>query len=82
MPKNGEEKPWIFDLIQLKNEMMFVAEIPGPEDEIDAKLSGGILKIKGGHNFAKSIPLRSTSHMIISECKYRNGVLTLRIQAL
>jgi HSP20 family protein len=81
-PAAFEEKNWIYDLIQGDHETVFVAEVPGPEDQIDVRLREGILYIKGGHNFAKDILLKSTSDMTISDCKYTNGVLTLRIQML
>ena len=81
-PTTLEEKNWIYDLIQGNHETVFVAEVPGPEDQIDVKLREGTLYIRGGHNFAKDILLKSTSDMTISDCKYRNGVLTLRIQML
>ena len=82
IPKNIEEKNWIYDLIQSDNEMIFVAEVRGPEKQIDIKLVGDILHIKGAHNFARNISLKSTSNMTISDSRYRNGVLTLRIQML
>ena len=82
IPKSIEEKNWSYDLIQGDNQMTFIAEIPGPEDQIDFRLAEGILHIKGGNNFTKDIPLKSTSDMTISYCRYRNGVLTLRIQVL
>jgi len=82
IPANVEEKNWIYDLIQGDHETIFVAEVPGPEDQIDVRLRQGVLHIKAGHNFSKDVLLKSTSHMTISDCKYTNGVLTLRIQML
>jgi HSP20 family protein len=81
-PTNIEEKNWIYDLIQGDHETIFVAEVPGPEDQIDVRVRQGILHIKAGHNFSKDILLKSTSDMTISDCKYTNGVLTLKIQML
>jgi autonomous glycyl radical cofactor GrcA len=66
-------------LIQDDNEMIFVAKIPGREDLIDVKFEKRHFRIKGGRNFAEDILLRSTNDMSISDCKYRNEVLTLRI---
>lgn len=78
--RQPDQKDWIYDLIKNNNEeLIFVAEVPGPEEQINVKLSSGILRIKGGQNFLKDIPLEMTSEMGISEYKYRNGVLTIKI---
>jgi HSP20 family molecular chaperone IbpA len=78
---NGEMEPkdWVYDLMRNKNEMVFVAEVPGPEDQIDVKLTIGTLHVKSGQNFQKSIPLDLNEEMNISDLKYRNGILTIKI---
>jgi HSP20 family molecular chaperone IbpA len=80
MPRNTDQKDWVYDLIKNNNEMVFVAEVPGPEDQINVWLTEGLLRIKGGQNFLKEIPLELMHGMGISDYKYRNGVLTIRIQ--
>jgi len=80
LAKEMEEKDWVYDLIKNNDGMVFVAEVPGPEDQINVKLIEGLLRIKGGQNFAKEVPLEMTQEMGISDYKYRNGVLTIRIQ--
>lgn len=81
MPKEAaEKKDWVYDLIKSNDEMVFVAEVPGPEDQINVRLSAGILRIKGGQNFAKDVQLDMTAEMGISDYKYRNGVLTIKMQ--
>lgn len=80
LAKEIEQKDWVYDLIKNKDEMVFVAEVPGPEDQINVKLIEGLLRIKGGQNFAKDVPLELTQEMGISDYKYRNGVLTIKIQ--
>ncbi len=74
-----EPKGWVYDLMRSKNEMVFVAEVPGPEDQIDVKLTIGTLHVKSGQNFEKSIPLDLNEEMNISDFKYRNGILTIKI---
>jgi HSP20 family molecular chaperone IbpA len=54
--------------------------LPGPEDQINVRLMAGMLKIKGGQNFAKDVQLDAAAEMGISDYKYRNGVLTIKIQ--
>lgn len=76
-----QQKDWVYDLIKDNNdEMVFVAEVPGPEDQINVRLTNGLLRIKGGQNFARDVPLELSQEMGISDYKYRNGVLTIRIQ--
>lgn len=79
--KEMEQKnDWIYDLIKNNDEMVFVAEVPGPEEQINVRLINGVLRIKGGQNFSKDIPLELANDMDISDYKYRNGVLTIKIQ--
>jgi HSP20 family molecular chaperone IbpA len=80
LAKEIEEKDWVYDLIKNNDEMVFVAEVPGPEEHIHVKLIEGLLRIKGGQNFNKEVPLELTQEMGISDYKYRNGVLTIKIQ--
>lgn len=82
MAKESEQKDWVYDLIKNKEEMVFVAEVPGPEDQIKVRLTEGLLRIRGGQNFTKDVPLELTQSMGISEYKYRNGVLTVRFQKI
>ena len=80
-PDEPDQKEWFYDLIKNDNDgMVFVAEVPGPEDQINVKLTSGILRIKGGKNFTKEVPLEQTVDMGISDYEYRNGVLTIKIQ--
>jgi HSP20 family protein len=84
MAKEMEQKKndWVYDLIKNNDEMVFVAEVPGPEEQINVRLINGLLRIKGGQNFAKDIPLELTKDMGISDYKYRNGVLAIKIQKM
>jgi HSP20 family molecular chaperone IbpA len=77
--KEADQRDWFYDLIRNDGEMIFVAEVPGPEDQINVRLSSGMLRIKGGQNFAKDVPLEANSETSIADYKYRNGVLTIRI---
>jgi HSP20 family protein len=82
IPSDVETKDWIYDLIKNKDEMVFVAEVPGPEEQIDVRLTIGTLHVKSGQKFVKSIPLDQTGEMNISDLKYRNGILTIKINRL
>ena len=79
--KDIEGKNWFYDLIKSNNEMVFVAEVPGPEEQISIMLTGGILHIKGGKSFAREICVENNNQEVgISDFKYRNGILTIKIQ--
>jgi len=80
--KEQDSKNWVYDLIKGEGEFVFVAEVPGPEDKIMVRLIDGILYVRGSGGFSKEVPIEGSSEMQISDFKYRNGVLTLRIKRL
>ena len=77
--REAEAKNWVYDLIKGDNQFVFVAEVPGPDDKIMVRLIDGMLYIRGSGGFSKEIQIEGSNQMKISEFKYRNGVLTLRI---
>ena len=77
--REAEVKNWVYDLIKGENQFVFVAEVPGPDDKIMVRLIDGILYIKGTGGFSKEVVIENSNQMKISDFKYRNGVLTLRI---
>ena len=77
--REAEAKNWVYDLIKGENEIVFVAEVPGPDDKIMVRLIDGILYVRGSNRFSKEIPIEGSSQMQITDFKYRNGVLTLKI---
>ena len=77
--REAEVKNWVYDLIKGENQFVFVAEVPGPDDKIMVRLIEGILYIKGTGGFSKEVVIENSNQMKISDFKYRNGVLTLRI---
>ena len=77
--REAEAKNWVYDLIKGDNQFVFVAEVPGPDDKIMVRLIDGILYIRGSGGFSKEVAIEGSNGMKISDFKYRNGVLTLRI---
>ena len=77
--REQETKNWVYDLIKGEQEVVFVAEVPGPEDRIMVRLISGILYIRGSGGFNREVPISGSERMQISDFKYRNGVLTLKI---
>lgn len=78
--REAESKSWVYDLIKGDDEIVFVAEVPGPDDKIMVRLIDGILYVRGSGNFSKEVPIEGAANMEIRDFKYRNGVLTLRIR--
>ena len=77
--REAEAKNWVYDLIKGDDQFVFVAEVPGPDDKIMVRLIDGILYVRGSGGFSKEVQIEGSSKMKISDFKYRNGVLTLRI---
>ena len=77
--REAEAKNWVYDLIKGENQFGFVAEVPGPDDKIMVRLIEGVLYIRGTSGFSKEVQIEGSNKMKISDFKYRNGVLTLRI---
>ena len=77
--REAEAKNWVYDLIKGENQFVFVAEVPGPDDKIMVRLIDGILYVRGSGGFSKEVAIEGSNQMQITDFKYRNGVLTLRI---
>ena len=77
--KEPEAKTWVYDLIKDDKQFVFVAEVPGPDDKIMVRLIDGILYVRGSGGFSKEVVIEGSNEMQISDFKYRNGVLTLKI---
>jgi len=77
--KRSRGKDWVYDLIKGDKQFVFVSEVPGPDDKIMVRLIDGILYVRGSGGFSKEVIIENSNEMQISDFKYRNGVLTLRI---
>jgi len=77
--KRSRGKDWVYDLIKGDKQFIFVSEVPGPDDKIMVRLIDGILYVRGTGGFSKEVVIENSNEMQISDFKYRNGVLTLKI---
>ena len=77
--REAEAKNWVYDLIKGEKQFVFVAEVPGPDDKIMVRLIDGMLHVRGTGGFSKEVPIEGSNEMQVTDFKYRNGVLTLRI---
>ena len=78
-PRETEAKNWVYDLIKGENQFVFVSEVPGPDDKIMVRLIDGMLYVRGSGGFSKEVQIEGSNQMQITDFKYKNGVLTLRI---
>ena len=77
--REAEAKNWVYDLIKGENQFVFVSEVPGPDDKIMVRLIDGMLYVRGSGGFSKEVQIEGSNQMQITDFKYKNGVLTLRI---
>ena len=77
--REAEAKNWVYDLIKGDKQFIFVSEVPGPDHKIMVRLIDGILHVRGSGGFSKEVVIENSNEMQISDFKYRNGVLTLKI---
>jgi len=77
--KRSRGKDWVYDLIKGDKQFVFVSEVPGPDDKIMVRLIDGMLYVRGSGGFSKEVQIEGSNQMQITDFKYRNGVLTLRI---
>ena len=77
--REAEAKNWVYDLIKGENQFVFVSDVPGPDDKIMVRLIDGMLYVRGSGGFSKEVQIEGSNKMQITDFKYRNGVLTLRI---
>ena len=77
--KRSRDKDWVYDLIKDDKQIVFVAQVPGPDDKIMVRLIDRILYIRASGGFSKEVVIENSNEMQISGFKHRNGVLTLTI---
>jgi len=77
--KRSRDKDWVYDLIKDDKQIVFVAEVPGPDDKIMVRLIDRILYVRASGGFSKEVVIENSNEMQISDFKHRNGVLTLTI---
>ena len=80
--RESESKNWVYDLIKGDEETVFVAEVPGPENKVTVRLIDGVLYLRSSGNFSREVQIDVGAKLELSDFKYRNGVLTLRIKKL
>ena len=80
IPAIASKKMWVYDIIDSQDGITFVAEVPGPEDQVRVELIDRTLKIQGGQEFAREVRLPKAAEII--ESRYVNGVLNVRLKKI
>jgi HSP20 family protein len=74
----GIGEQWIYDIIRRGGEILFVAEVPGPEEEVRVSVSGRTIEVFGGGGFHKVVKLPRSARL--SGFSYLNGVLRASLE--
>ncbi|MEM1995254.1 MAG: hypothetical protein QXW32_07295 [Nitrososphaerales archaeon] len=77
-PSVAKQKKWFYDIIDEKESITIVAEVPGPEELVKAEVIGRTIKIYGGQDFAKEVKLSKDCELI--HTSYINGVLNVKLR--
>ena len=79
-PSIAKSKKWVYDIIDGRDGITFVAEVPGPEDQIRVELKERTLRIRGGQEFVKEVKLPRLAEIV--ESSYINGILNIRLRKI
>jgi HSP20 family protein len=77
MPK-GIGEQWIYDLVRRGEGFLFIAEVPGPEEEVSISVIGRTVEVFGGGGFHRVVKL--PKRMRLSGFSYLNGVLKASLE--
>jgi len=75
-PKGKAE--FFYDLFDEGETLIFVAKVPGPAEEVEAKLGRGFLEIRGGGNFVRRVKV--SKGVKLQTKSYTDGVLHIKLQ--
>ncbi|MCZ6648810.1 MAG: hypothetical protein ACE1ZC_04935 [Nitrososphaerales archaeon] len=76
--KGKERREWVYDLISAKDEITFLAEVPGPDDEVRIELKDKKLRVIAPRGFFREVELPTQVEIIESRCV--NGILNVRFR--
>ncbi|MFH1328579.1 MAG: hypothetical protein ABIH76_07060 [Candidatus Bathyarchaeota archaeon] len=76
----SKSQDWAYDIIDGKDDLTVVAEVPGPEDQVKVDLTGQTLEVKGGQNFKKTMKIPKNAGII--KVSYVNRVLNIKLRKL
>ncbi|MEM2339990.1 MAG: hypothetical protein QXV89_01520 [Candidatus Bathyarchaeia archaeon] len=74
----GVDERWIYDIIRHGKELLFIAEVPGPKEEVRILVNGRAVEVFGGGGFHRVVKL--PKRMRLSDFSYLNGVLRAKLE--
>jgi HSP20 family protein len=77
-PPVAKHKKWFCDIIDENENIIIVAEVPGPEELVKAEVVGRTVRIYGGQDFTKEVKLPKDCELVQSS--YINGVLNVKLR--
>lgn len=79
---SSEEHEWFYDLVEERENVTFIAKVPGPAKEVRLKIVGNsdMLEIKGGGSFTRRVKIPRGARL--QEKSYINGVLYVKFQKM
>lgn len=72
------EIDWLYEIIEDRENIVFIARVPGPPEKVKVKISDGIMEIRGGGGFLRRVEI--PRGIKILEKSYSNGVLRIKFQ--
>ncbi len=76
--RSKERREWVYDLISAKDEITFLAEVPGPDEEVRIELKDRKLRVIAPRGFFREVELPTQVEIIGSRCV--NGILNVRFR--
>ncbi len=80
LPTVAKPKKWLYDIIDEKDNITIVAEVPGPEEHVKVEVMEKIIKIYGGGDFTKEVRIPRYCELIQSS--YINGILNVKLKKI
>ena len=74
------KKKWTYDVLEGKDVVTVVAEVPGPAEDVNVQLKVRSLIILGGQSFKKKVSV--PKDLTLSDTSYVNGILNVRLNKL
>ncbi|MFQ6134335.1 MAG: hypothetical protein ACE5KU_00780 [Nitrososphaerales archaeon] len=74
------KKKWTYDVLEGKDMVTVVAEVPGPAEDVRVELRDRSLAIFGGQSFKKKVSVPKGLTLI--DTSYVNGILNVRLSRL
>ncbi len=79
-PMQDSKKKWTYDILEGKDMVTIVADVPGPNENVKVELRKKSLTIFGGQSFKKKVSV--PKELSIIDTSYVNGILNVRLSRM